>query len=339
MADVLNILGSTSSTPPSSRLSYPQKIFSDYTDYVKFDFYKYSPPFAQNPGGSTSNRYNGASYEKYPGLQTVLLYMPEDITAQYTADWGGKGFTNVAANALQTAGTAGSGNGGGFVNSVTTAITQAGQRFSSLEAQALAGAISNAPGGIGGQVGIEDVLGGVGGVILNPNVELMFEGFGLRNFSLSFKMAPRNAEETKIIRSIVGTFKKCALPTLGQQPSAGSAAVAAGIGGFIDKLKTFLPPDAQGSDNESSPDQNANYIGVPGLVWVQFMKGGELHPFLPQYKVCAITDVSVSYTPDGSYATYGGAEPGSPVATELSISFQETKLVYSNDIVVGGTSY
>ena len=59
------------------------------------------------------------------------------------------------------------------------------------------------------------------------------------------------------------------------------------------------------------------------------MHGGARNPYVPKYKMCAITDVGISYTPDGNYAVFQG---GAPVATELKISFMETKLVFSEDI-------
>ena len=45
--------------------------------------------------------------------------------------------------------------------------------------------------------------------------------------------------------------------------------------------------------------------------------------------MCAITDVNVNYTPDNVYATI---DRNMPVATELKISFMETKLVFSEDV-------
>ena len=48
-----------------------------------------------------------------------------------------------------------------------------------------------------------------------------------------------------------------------------------------------------------------------------------------QYKACAITNVDVNFTPDGSYSTLIG---GYPSAVELSISLVETKLIYQSQI-------
>ena len=63
------------------------------------------------------------------------------------------------------------------------------------------------------------------------------------------------------------------------------------------------------------------------------MRGGERNRFLPRYKMCAITDVNVNYTPDNVYATF---DRSSPVAVEIKISFMETKLVFSEDIAERG---
>ena len=70
------------------------------------------------------------------------------------------------------------------------------------------------------------------------------------------------------------------------------------------------------------------YISVPDLVRVSFMKGGSENTRLPQFKMCALTQVDVNYTPDGQYATY---YDGTPVATELTLNFQETKLIYKEE--------
>ena len=62
------------------------------------------------------------------------------------------------------------------------------------------------------------------------------------------------------------------------------------------------------------------------------MRGSSQHPDLPTYKMCAITDVSINYTPDGNYAVY---HDGSPVAYQLKINFMETKLLFSEEIDTG----
>ena len=84
--------------------------------------------------------------------------------------------------------------------------------------------------------------------------------------------------------------------------------------------------------NSDSAEMDAAFIKVPKLVQVSYMRGGQQHQMLPKYKLCALTDVSVGYTPDNNYATFAN---GGPVAYELKLNFLETKLIYSEEIATG----
>ena len=44
------------------------------------------------------------------------------------------------------------------------------------------------------------LLARTSGKILNPNTELLFSGPAIRNFTYSFRMTPRNPEETRTIK-------------------------------------------------------------------------------------------------------------------------------------------
>jgi len=124
----------------------------------------------------------------------------------------------------------------------------------------------------------------------------------MRNFQLNFKLVPRNGGEVSDINDIVKIFKMCTLPQ--RNPGKVYGASSQGI--------------------------TAGFIGVPNLCRVSFMKGSGVHPVLPIYKMCAVTQVDVNYTPDGVYATY--EDPiGQPVAMTLTLNFQETKLVFADE--------
>lgn len=369
MADTLNLISNLSAQKEKggagTNLKFPKDIFDGSTDYVKFQFYQYKGPFAANQNGGVaqdaatgentplignadSSRYNqsNAEYFPYPGVSNVIFYMPEDISTGYQFAWGGKDFSNIGANLLRGGGSLLAGGAGGTVQAITDLVKNAMGALPTVGAEAIANGI-NATGA--GNVTTNDVLGGSLGVILNPNTELIFDGFSLRSFSLRFKMAPRNQPEAEEMRRIIGTFKKVASPQFGANPGG-----LLDLNGNLKKLFNAGGNEAEPEDDNGDGDdpatpanaatdqskllasQNANYIGVPGLCQLKFMKGNDLHPYLPQYKVCAITDVSVNYTPDGVYATY---DDGSPVAVELSLSFAETKLIYSNDIDLEGATF
>ena len=66
------------------------------------------------------------------------------------------------------------------------------------------------------------------------------------------------------------------------------------------------------------------------------MKGNKPHEYLTQFKPCAMSGVTVNFTPDNTYATYND---GAPVATELRINFQETKLIFADEVKMEGGSF
>jgi len=132
----------------------------------------------------------------------------------------------------------------------------------------------------------------------------LFQSMELRTFDLTFKMSPFDDQDALRIEAIIKIFKQAMLP----QYNLGE-----GVSVF-------------GRDNNAL---DAGFIQVPKVCAVNFMRGSNRNRFLPRYKMCAITDVNVNYTPDNVYATI---DRNMPVATELKLSFMETKLVFSEDV-------
>lgn len=277
--------------------SSPHSINAD-SDYIVFEFFKYSPPFGRalnetdnttaNSGYQLYQSSQERSYQRESPLKPIILYMPEDIQAQYTAKWGGAGFGAAAAGLSRIAGTQG--------GAIPTAFETATGMIKTATYDALLKGINAFTGS---NINIDQFLGGVSGTIINPNVEMMYQAPDLRNLSFKFKMTPKSETEAKSIREICTRFKKAMLPTFGGQAIFGI--------------------------QESAP----NLLTIPDLCQVTYMQGSKPHPYLPRYKLCAITGVDINYTPDGAYATYEG---GSPVATEISISLVETKVIFADEI-------
>jgi len=319
------IVVKASAIPPSSvtatttgALRYPNSApITNSHDYVTFQFYKYAPPFRKRERevalvngktitgkeefGAGLYDYNQASksenqYKKINGAPPIVLYMPEDISTGFRANWTGKAFGNFASDFLRSAGADGV---VGKLKGAQNAANNALDRFIPIQG---ARALSKIVKKVGGDtLSNDDIFGGISGAILNPNVELMYGGGDLRNFSLNFRLVPRDQSENATINEICSQFKKAMLPKLD-------------------------PGDVMGGTSKGT---FAGFIGVPDLCRVAFMHGGNEHEALPRFKMCAITQVDVNYTPDGTYATY---YDGQPVAVQLTISFQETKLVFSEEI-------
>jgi len=225
--------------------------------------------------------------------------MPEDIQTETSGRWSGAGFGPMITGLAQTAAALGSGtlpNVDNFLGTIPDALDRTKYKL-------MLDGINKA---MGASLTENQLLTGATGAILNPNVEMMYEAPDLRNFSLRFKMSPRDGNEANNIKKICNTFRKASLPSIG---------------------------DGQGKIAGTSP---GFFLKVPKICQVSFMQGNSPHPYITQYKPCAISRVSVNFTPDGTYATYGD---GSPVATELTVSFQELKLIYNEEVDINGGGY
>jgi hypothetical protein len=64
----------------------------------------------------------------------------------------------------------------------------------------------------GGNVTVNQILARSEGKSLNPNMELLFNGVTLRSFRFSFKMTPRNQNESTQVKKIIRSFKRNMAP-------------------------------------------------------------------------------------------------------------------------------
>jgi len=302
-------------------LRYPSDIISAQSDYIYFEFFNYQPPFSKESatgGGGNIDGYNSSNQKAKVAsdLPKIILYMPEGVTTSYKADWTGKKFSNIAAGLLATGKEISEGN---FKDALASVTSTAGGAFGRFKDEASFKAINSLISSVtGDSLSKNDIFSSTGGAILNPNAELIFGGHDLRTFKVKFLMVPYSKSEAAQVDQITRVFKRAMLP----------------------KYKTSNSGIFEGNETEDTDTAQAGgqhgWIGLPNQCKFTFMRGSSAHPYLSQYKMCAITDVDISYTPDGVYAsTYEGY----PVATQLELTFMETKLVYAEDITVTGASF
>lgn len=316
-------------------LKYPRDMIADpQTDYIKFDFFKYKPPLQRSGGGLSG--YNDGGAGKIAGNfgepvgNPIHIYMPQDVSTSYATSWGGKELSNFGAGALSGYANITNGNIGGAAENAAQGLqglvrlpTTIGAELTRMGLQTMQTNLT-----------LNDILSTTQGVILNPNVELFFGGPQIRNIGFAFKMFGRNKEESENMIRICNEFKYQSLAGFG-----GSTAVDRGTAGFVNSVagavQAGINPDPAANGTAPTPasaattDYQAGYLSVPNLCRMQLMKGGDLHPYLSQYKALAITNVDINYTPDGSYST---TVDGIPTSVELRVSFVETKVVYKEDI-------
>jgi hypothetical protein len=137
--------------------------------------------------------------------------------------------------------------------------------------------------------GINNLLSRVSGGILNPNMELLFNGPQLRPFSFTFRLSPRSETEATQVRKIIRFFKQ------GMSVKRASSDI------FLKAPNVF----------------DVRYISYR-------QNGTEMeHPSIGRIKTCALTGFDVDYTPDGSYMTFNDPKR---TMTSYQISMRFTEL-------------
>ena len=150
------------------------------------------------------------------------------------------------------------------------------------------------------------------GKILNPYVEQVFGGIGMRTFNFNWKLVPRNDAETRAIKNILQVLRGRSLPDY-----------AAKLG---------LSANAGALDSGNISDR---WLTVPHVFRLHWKNGdnGQRIDSLPKIKPCVMTDIQINYTPDNIWATYEGANP---VAYDMTLGFTETEIITSQEVLALG---
>ena len=305
-------------------LRYPKDVIDKSTDYVLFQFGKYVPPFSQDSLNTTETagtnqwtKYN-ASTNLTPFETSIILPMPQDLGNELSQSWEGKQFSAAGRAAVATA-------AAGQTSFAMDKLT-GDSNLVALQASITGGILNKLPG-VAGNIQFNDITGSTRGIVLNPNAELLYDSPELREIGMSWKLLPRTADEAAEIQKIVRSFRGASLPSWGEKNyfTSNDAAPDIGITGLKNK-----------NDNDKLTGKanipGSNFVHVPNMCKFTFMTGTGTNMNIIQFKPCAISKVQVNYTSDGTYASYQG---GVPVATELTLNFVESKIVFAHEVEEG----
>ena len=297
-------------------LRYPYEALTDETDYLQIDIRRYDSIATATGGsivsagsqrsinaivdveGATKNELRKTKFKS--GQGTILLPMPSSIQDGNSVSYASGNLDGVTAKvfgALDSVfkdGTVDKGSVQTLTKALTTAAGKIGdatlgnENFRGAVMAGLAAEAANIP--LGGSLTRDAVFARMQGEIINQNVELLFNGVTLRSFKFSFKLTPRGPDEAKLILFIINAFKRNMAPKLG------------------------------GGDNF--------FLKTPNVFELVYKKGSGLHPFLHSFKQCVLTDMSVNYTGEGTYAVY---DDSTPVSTVLELGFKELEPIYDLD--------
>lgn len=307
------------------QLRYPTETLTETSDYMQIQVVKYTPPGIGIQGGDAflagklqgSIGFKGAQTSetenrkraKEKTLAYIQLPIPAKLGDSNKANWN-KGELNVvgqlAGGLVQQFMKNPDGKAIPDLASIQGAIGVAGRALQGLGSQAggLMGvgqdalttfAINMIPGA---NISFSEFQARTRGIVLNPNMEFLFNGPELRQFSFFYTFVARNPQEGEVIKQIIRTFKQSMSPR--------------------SNIDVF------GSDQLFGA-----FLQSPDIFKIRYMSGNKEHPFLNKFKFCALTNMEVNYNAAGEgYVSY---EDGTPVIMTMGLSFSELTPVYNED--------
>lgn len=234
---------------------------------------KISNPEEGNGNTSIGGGRKVLESKKGAGRKDIFLYMPENITEAYAHDWENvelgavKRFSDLGNMAL-------SGRGGEAMHQMAN---QFRHFVSSLPEAASA-------------LNTKSLLERNTGIIVNPNIELLYKGTQLKSHSFVFKFIPKNKTEALNAKRIVEMFKYYSAP----RATAGDSSTV-----------LFYPEVFNITFRYTGSNSNSGGLNE-----------GWLHKIQP----CALTNIEVNYTGAGQFAALND---GAPVHIEMTLQFQE----------------
>lgn len=132
------------------------------------------------------------------------------------------------------------------------------------------------------------------GIAANPKKEQTFKGVDFRKFTFDYQFFPRSPEEAAAVINIINEFK------LHMHP-------------------------------EYKSEQNFVYI-YPSEFDITYYTGGIENANLHRHTSCVLEEMSVNYTPNGSFSVFPN---GMPTQINMSLGFKELQLL-SKEAIQGG---
>ena len=241
-----------------SGLRYPKTLPADQ-DCIQFTALKYEAKQVEGLSFSSRQRvfFFGSGSPRSQG--TVTLPIQRGIEDSNGAVWQGDEMNplqlikaGIAAAAIDTN------------KEVGESLKKVGE---GIQEAAGTGDIQKVLTGIfaGKAAGVSNLLARTEGIVINPNLELLFSKPTLREFGLSFSLSARSKDEADEIIQIIRFFKK------NMSPQRGSSSL---------------------------------FLKAPNTFQVHYLhRGSDEHKYIGRMKECAIMTFDTDYTSNGQYTT------------------------------------
>ncbi len=140
------------------------------------------------------------------------------------------------------------------------------------------------------------------GTVITPQMEMMFEGVGRRNFSYTFNFIPKSEQEARIVEEIIHMFKFYMMP-------------------------------------KYSDGATRREMDIPGTFDIEYMYQGERNNFMNRIHSCFLSQVDVQYGGDrftayeGTTGNRGAGAP--PQKSSITLNFTELEVLHQGQITDG----
>jgi|LakMenEpi03Aug12_release.lakeMendotaPanAssembly.Ray.scaffolds.fasta_scaffold25436_9 hypothetical protein len=280
-------------------LRYPFKLNLDTQDCIQFKMFRYVGrslgAISEETIGNTKISGPGATTRRGTEIVgTVTLPIQPSISDSNGVEWGGTPLNPIQAYAASIARGAMDENGS-VADLASDIFGKVSQNLKELKNNK---DLQNAFKLYLAQeaVGIQGLLSRTTGAILNPNLELLFNGPTLRNFNFTFRLSPRSAKEAENVKKIIRFFK-------------------------------------QGMSVKTS--NTTVFLKAPNIFQIKYISGSKDHPSLNRIKDCALLGCDVDYTPDGTYMTFNDSGK-TMTSYQLTLRFGELEPIYEDDYFNSG---
>jgi len=220
----------------------------------------------------------------------ISLYMPDTLTATYDANYEEMSLTADLGPTITTLRAIDS-----SISSVTGGTLGNAIGTNPAVLQAIQGTLGGKISGLGiNSENLTTLLQRAQGFALNPQLQMVYRGTGLRSFQLSFTFTPKSASEATQVNNIINQFRFYSSPSLAQR---------------------------SGSITQSTT--NSMFLVPPSVFEIEFYVNGLKSVNLPRYGRCVMTGLDVNHAPNG-FAAY---DDSSMVQTTLQMSFKEMDIL------------
>ena len=239
-------------------LVYPTTLRQSNQDTIHFTMMKYVPKGLDGK----KDQFGGGDrkMDASRSIGRVVLPIPAGINDSNNAQWA-SGEMNAGQMALAQI----------ALKGITDGLEKAGQEAAAQVSKAAGAGKEDVKDAIaqtiaGAATGDQKALmQRASGQVINPNMEMLFSGPSIRDFSFSFNFTARSAREGRTILRILRFFKQ------GMSPIRSESNL------FLKSPHTFK---------------------------LEYKNGSRSHKALNKFKECALKTCSLQYTPDGNYATF-----------------------------------